>query len=74
MLLVNNGVETINVSVTLSMVGVACAMDNTCQARDIWQHKDLGHVTGATFTARALTPHSSAFVIFNSSSSDSATT
>ena len=67
-LLVNNGRETTDVTVQLAALGVPCAATGSCRARDLWEHKDLGAVPGASFTAKGLTPHASMFVVVNSSS------
>ena len=68
-LLVNNGRETADVTVEFAMLGVACATSGACRARDLWGHADLGAV-GASFTAKALTPHDSMFLVVNRSSSE----
>ena len=66
MLLVNNGNDVADVTVSLAALGVPCAAASSCRARDVWRHANLGAVHGS-YTAKALTPHASALVVINAS-------
>ena len=62
--ILSNASSPINVTVSLGVIDLLLNGSRAVVVRDLYRHAELGRVRNGTWTAEALAPHDSRFLVF----------